>query len=92
MLKSIILPLFLCITLSYADAQTLTIPPGIEQAYTKGTRSLSGKPGKKYWENHARYNISMTITPPNRVINGVEQITYFNNSPDVLDSLNMKLI
>jgi hypothetical protein len=92
MLKSIFIATFLCITLSYADAQTLTIPPGIEQAYTKGTRSLSGKPGKKYWENHARYNISMTITPPNRIINGVEQITYFNNSPDVLDSLNMKLI
>ena len=92
MLKRIFLFLFLCIALSYADAQTLTIPPRIDQAYTKGTRSLSGKPGKKYWENHARYNISMTITPPNRIINGVEQITYFNNSPDVLDSLNMKLI
>jgi hypothetical protein len=92
MLKSIILSVSFCLTLVLADAQTLTIPPRIEQAYTKGTRSLSGKPGKKYWENHARYNISVTITPPNRVINGVEQITYFNNSPDVLDSLNMKLI
>ncbi len=92
MLRSIFITAFICITLSYADAQTLTIPPGIEQAYTKGTRSLSGKPGKKYWENHARYNISISITPPNRIINGVEQITYFNNSPDVLDSLNMKLI
>ncbi|MFI5157393.1 MAG: M1 family metallopeptidase [Sphingobacteriales bacterium] len=92
MLKSIFISALLCIALSYSNAQTLTIPPGIEQAYTKGTRSLSGKPGKNYWENHAHYNISMTITPPNRIISGVEQITYFNNSPDVLDSLNMKLI
>ena len=30
--------------------------------------------------------------PPDNTIRGVEQITYFNNSPDTLRSLNMKLI
>ncbi|WP_461449826.1 M1 family metallopeptidase [Mucilaginibacter sp.] len=92
MLKSILLSAFGCIVLSYASAQTLTIPQGIAQAYSNGTRTLSGKPGKKYWENHARYTINMSIAPPNRMINGVEDITYFNNSPDKLDSLNIKLI
>jgi hypothetical protein len=92
MLKSFFLSLLLCVPLSYAGAQTLTIPPRVAEAYTKGTHTLSGKPGKNYWENHARYNISISITPPNRVITGVEQITYFNNSPDKLDSLNIKLI
>src|ERR1700677_1907773 len=75
-----------------AAAQTLTMPPEIQKAYDNGTRSLSGKPGKKYWENHGRYTISLTVMPPDNNIRGVEQITYFNNSPDTLTSLNMKLI
>jgi hypothetical protein len=75
-----------------AGAQTLTMPPEIQAAYDKGTRSLSGKPGDKFWQNHARYNISLTVAPPDNTIRGMEHITYFNNSPDTLKSLNMKLI
>ncbi|HEY4326615.1 MAG TPA: M1 family metallopeptidase [Mucilaginibacter sp.] len=92
MLKSFILSAFLCLGLLQAGAQTLTMPPDIQQAYTKGTRSLNGKPGKKYWQNHGRYHIAITVAPPDNAIKGVEQITYFNNSPDTLKSLNMKLI
>ena len=92
MLKSIYFSAILCLALLSASAQTLTMPPEIAQAYAKGTRSLNGKPGKKYWENHGRYTISVSMAPPDRTINGVEQITYFNNSPDTLRSLNMKLI
>jgi hypothetical protein len=75
-----------------AGAQTLTMPAEIQRAYDNGTRSLSGKPGKQYWENHGHYAISLTVMPPSNTIKGVEQITYFNNSPDTLKSLNMKLI
>lgn len=75
-----------------SGAQTLTMPPEIQKAYTNGTRSLNGKPGEKYWQNHGRYTISLTVMPPDSTIRGVEQIVYFNNSPDTLKSLNMKLI
>ncbi len=75
-----------------ADAQTLTMPPEIQKAYDNGTRSLDGKPGSRYWQNHGSYTISLTVSPPSPVINGVEQIVYTNNSPDTLRSLNMKLI
>src|SRR5471030_654554 len=92
MIKSISLFAIFLLALLSANAQTLTMPPEIKQAYDKGTRSLTGKPGKKYWENHGHYNISVTMTPPDRTITGIEEITYFNNSPDALRSLNMKLI
>ena len=92
MLRSFILSAFLCVGLMQAEAQTLTLPPEVQQAYDKGTRSLNGKPGKKYWENHGRYHIALTVMPPENTIKGVEQITYFNNSPDTLKTLNMKLI
>ncbi len=68
------------------------MPAYIAQAFDKGTRNLNGKPGKKYWINHGRYDIALTVTPPQNTIMGVEEITYFNESPDRLDSLNMKLI
>ena len=73
-------------------AQTLLIPDGIQKAYDNGTRSLNGKPGKNYWQNHGRYNIALTVIPPDNTIRGIEQITYVNNSPDTLKSLNIKLI
>ena len=75
-----------------SGAQTLTMPAQIQKAYTNGTRSLDGKPGEKYWQNHGRYTISITVMPPDSTVRGVEQIVYFNNSPDTLSSLNMKLI
>ncbi len=92
MLKSLLFAAFLFLGFLQAGAQTLTMPPDIQQAYDKGTRSTTGKPGKKYWENHGHYQIAITVMPPANTIKGVEQITYFNNSPDSLQSLNMKLI
>lgn len=92
MIKSITLSAFLCLLLLGANAQTLPMPPEIAKAFANGTRSMDGKPGKKYWQNHGRYNISITVAPPSRTIQGVEQISYVNNSPRALDSLNMKLI
>jgi hypothetical protein len=92
MIKSFVFAAFLFLGLLQASAQTLTMPPEIQKAYDNGTRSPSGEPGKNYWQNHGRYTISLTVMPPDNTIRGVEQITYTNNSPDTLKSLNMKLI
>jgi hypothetical protein len=92
MYKSIILSAFLCIVLLRTQAQNLYMPRDIQRAYKNETRSPDGKPGKNYWENHGRYTISITALPPGRTVKGVEDIIYFNNSPDTLKRLNMKLI
>jgi len=75
-----------------SGAQTLTMPAEIQKAYTNGTRSVNGKPGPHYWQNRGRYTISITVMPPDSTVSGREEIVYFNNSPDTLKSLNMKLI
>ncbi|QMW00532.1 M1 family metallopeptidase [Spirosoma foliorum] len=75
-----------------AQAQNLYMPRNVKKAYQKGTRSMDGKPGAKYWQNFARYNITVNATPPNRTIRGTEEITYINNSPDTLTTLIYKLI
>ncbi|MBA3649733.1 MAG: M1 family metallopeptidase [Chitinophagales bacterium] len=82
----------LIINWSLTEAQILYMPRNIKEAIQKGTRSPDGKPGKNYWQNFARYNIRLTINPPDRVINGTEDIVYINNSPDTLSSLVFKLI
>lgn len=92
MFKKLLLFAGLAFSTYALQAQTLTLPPEIQKAFAQGTRDASGKPGKNYWQNHGIYNISLNVTPPDRTIRGTEQITYFNNSPDTLDSLNMKLI
>ena len=92
MIKSLVFSTLLILGVRLAEAQTLTMPPEIQKAYDNGTRSLDGKPGSRYWQNHGSYAISLTVTPPSPVVSGVEQIVYTNNSPDTLRSLNMKLI
>jgi hypothetical protein len=92
MYKSIILFAFSCLALMQAQAQDVYMPRDIQLAYKKGTRSMDGRPGKNYWGNHGHYIISITALPPGHTIKGHETITYFNNSPDTLKRLNMKLI
>lgn len=83
--------LVLLLSLTAAQAQTLYMPRNVKQAYKKGTRSMDGKPGPRYWQNRAKYTITINATPPSRAINGTEQITYVNNSPDTLKTLAFKL-
>ena len=72
-------------------APPLYMPRTVKEAVRKGTRSLDGRPGPNYWENHGRYSIALTVMPPDRTVRGSEQISYSNNSPDTLHSLVIKL-
>lgn len=72
-------------------ADTLYMPRTVKKALANGTRSLDGKPGPNYWQNHARYTMTMKVMPPDRTVRGSERITYMNNSPDTLDALVIKL-
>ncbi|MBC7494248.1 MAG: M1 family metallopeptidase, partial [Flavobacterium sp.] len=48
------------------------------------TRSASGQPGAKYWQNRADYSIAATLNDVTNEISGSETLTYTNNSPDKL--------
>ncbi|MET4074747.1 M1 family metallopeptidase [Hymenobacter sp. UYCo722] len=77
-----------------AAAQTSPLyqPRDIKAAFAKGTRSPDGRPGPNYWQNRARYDITVQAAPPARDIRGRETITYFNNSPDTLKQVLLRLI
>src|SRR5690348_5814902 len=92
-MRFLILFLFLiCFGWLTCGAQSLYMPRNVEAAFKKGTRSADGLPGPRYWQNHGRYDISLTAMPPDRRISGVENITYFNESPDTLKELVIRLI
>lgn len=60
-------------------------------AVKDGTRSRNGKPGTKYWQNHADYDISVRLDTASRKIYGRESITYYNQSPDTLNNIVLRL-
>lgn len=67
------------------------IPRNILKAYEKGTRSFDGKPGPNYWQNNSDYVITANIDPKTRILSGKEFIKYYNNSPDTLGEIVIRL-
>lgn len=54
-------------------------------------RTASGAPGNKYWQQRCDYNIKCELDEKNLKLIGDETITYYNNSPDVLNYLWLQL-
>ena len=54
-------------------------------------RTASGAPGPKYWQQRADYDIKCELDEKNLRLTGSETITYYNNSPDVLQYLWLQL-
>jgi hypothetical protein len=62
----------------------LDLPPGNE------FRSGSGKPGPKYWQNSASYDIQASLDTTAKTLTGTLQLRYTNNSPDTLHFIWMQ--
>ncbi|MBS7233480.1 M1 family metallopeptidase [Flavobacterium psychroterrae] len=73
-------------------AQDLYMPRNIKDAYTKGTRSMDGKPGKNYWQNHGKYTMEISVDPKTKIVTGTETIVYENNSTDTLKNLPIRFV
>jgi len=67
------------------------VPKGNEKAYDKQTRARDGNPGKNYWQNRSDYFINTTVDVENKIITGEERIVYYNNSPDSLKTIVVRL-
>lgn len=58
--------------------------PEFTAAVARGTRTRTGRPGPRYWVQHARYTIDARLDPAQDLVSGSERVEYFNNSPDTL--------
>lgn len=48
------------------------------------SRTGSGAPGSKYWQNHADYDIKASLDTGSKTLTGSLKLRYTNNSPDTL--------
>jgi len=55
------------------------------------TRALDGNPGIFYWQNHSQYKIDANISVSQKILSGKENVIYFNNSPDTLKEIYIRL-
>ncbi|MCS6928543.1 MAG: M1 family metallopeptidase [Saprospiraceae bacterium] len=84
--------LLMCLAAAYGSwAQSLYMPRNIQRAYQRQTRSWDGRPGPKYWQNRAEYRMEALLKMPEREVHGQAAIRYFNNSPDTLKNIRLKL-
>lgn len=54
-------------------------------------RTASGAPGAKYWQQRCDYDIACELDEVKLELKGKETVTYYNNSPDILNYLWLQL-
>ena len=73
-------------------AQELYTPRNIKESYLKESRSTTGKPGKKYWQNKGNYTMEISVNPDTKIVSGTESIVYENNSNDTLKTIVIRFV
>jgi hypothetical protein len=91
-MKKIVLSILLLAFAGISFAQnSIFIPREVRNSVKKGVRTLEGIPGPNYWQNHSEYKINAKVDIEKSVLSGDEKITYFNESPDTLKTLVMRI-
>jgi hypothetical protein len=84
------LPLLLAVAV-LTPADTLPLPDAYRAALDAGTRSRSGEPGPRYWQQRMDYRIQTRLSPDESRVIGSETVTYHNQSPDTLTEIWLNL-
>lgn len=69
----------------------LIISKKTAQAVVRETRQTDGNPGKNYWQNSADYSIRVSVDIEKHTLSGHESVVYYNNSPDSIKTLVVRL-
>ncbi|MBN2486167.1 MAG: M1 family metallopeptidase [Bacteroidales bacterium] len=77
--------------LNTGTAQEYYLPYNLKEAYTKGSRDYYGNPGKNYFQNSADYKLQVSFDATKGLLKGKGEIIYYNNSPDSLYYLVIRL-
>ena len=80
------------ITALLLQAQTTSkMPLEVASTFQNGTRSNDGIPGPNYWQNSSNYIINAELLTEDSKLVGSESIVYYNNSPDTLNRIVLRL-
>jgi len=83
---------FLFPVLLSAQNIELYVPRNMAKTFELQSRSKTGEPGVKYWQNKPSYKIDIEFDPQTYWLTGQEDIKYTNNSPDTLKRLTITLL
>lgn len=88
-LKPLFCSIIIIVEISCASKKSnnLYIPVDQQIAIKKGTRTQTGLPGPRYFQNRADYSIKASLDPGKYSLRGQETIHYYNNSPDTINRL-----
>ncbi|HEX5575769.1 MAG TPA: hypothetical protein VFX42_07860, partial [Gemmatimonadales bacterium] len=75
-----------------AGAMALPISEAYDHAVAEGTRTHSGAPGPRYWQQWADYRLEAELNPVSKRITGKGTVTYYNRSPDTLRQVYVQLL
>ena len=80
---------------TYAQERPTPYPmeesPGFRRAVTAGTRTRTGVPGAKYWQQWSKYTLAATYDPGTGRLTGTGTIRYYNSSPRQLATVFVHL-
>ena len=79
-------------TSSRRTAMEVPISDAYERAVHLGTRTQSGAPGPRYWQQWADYRLEAELNPTSKRLTGKGSITYYNRSPDTLSQVYVQLL
>ncbi|HEX5727333.1 MAG TPA: M1 family metallopeptidase, partial [Longimicrobiaceae bacterium] len=67
------------------------VPTEFQAAVAAGTRTETGQPGPRYWQQRVRYSIEAEVDPRLPRVTGRERVVYHNRSPAALASVKLNL-
>src|SRR5687768_7501250 len=79
-------------TASRRGALEVPLSESRERAVEQGTRTHTGAPGPRYWQQWADYRLEAELNPISKRLNGKGKITYYNRSPDTLREVYVQLL
>lgn len=75
-----------------ASSRPIRLPPQMAQAIERGTRTATGLPGPNYWQQEVDYELTATLLPDAKRLEGTAEVRYTNNAPNALPVLVMELV
>jgi hypothetical protein len=78
-------------TITRPMLRAVPVTDAFARALEAGTRSRTGQPGPRYWQQAVSYRIQAELDPRTAELRGRERIVYRNRSPQALTSVVLNL-
>jgi hypothetical protein len=73
---------------------TIELPANeaFNRAVSRGTRTTTGSPGPRYWQQWTDYRLEAELNPISKRLTGRGSLTYHNRSPEALSEVYVQLL